>query len=156
MVQSRIRTPCAVLRLVGEVFASRSSIVRTGPARVLVVDDDDATRISLAAALRREGFSVDQACDGIRALRLLEQSEYDAVVLDIMLPRVSGYEVLDRLLTTTPRARTFIIVTTTIDDVYSGLLRPEGVQVVIRKPFDVEMLAALMRDDFGSDNEASN
>jgi DNA-binding response OmpR family regulator len=65
--------------------------------RLLVVEDE----VRLAAALRRglqaEGFTVDLAHDGVEGLHLAREGAYSAVVLDIMLPRLSGYRVCERL-----------------------------------------------------------
>ncbi|HYJ75705.1 MAG TPA: response regulator transcription factor [Kineosporiaceae bacterium] len=65
--------------------------------RVLVVDDEVRFAQSLQRGLRAEGFDVDLAHDGETGLRLARDGGYDAVVLDIMLPRLSGYRVTERL-----------------------------------------------------------
>jgi DNA-binding response OmpR family regulator len=64
---------------------------------VLVVDDEAGIRESVGYALRREGFDVDEAADGEAALSVARERDYDIVVLDIMLPRVSGLDVCRRL-----------------------------------------------------------
>jgi DNA-binding response OmpR family regulator len=65
--------------------------------RVLVVDDEVRFAQSLQRGLRAEGFDVDLAHDGETGLRLARDGHYDAVVLDVMLPRLSGYRVTERL-----------------------------------------------------------
>src|ERR1700676_3798999 len=65
--------------------------------RVLVVEDEPDLRRVLAQALREEGYAVDEAPDGEEGLFKAVNWEYDAVVLDLMLPRLSGWEVLGRL-----------------------------------------------------------
>jgi DNA-binding response OmpR family regulator len=65
--------------------------------RVLVVDDEVRFAQSLQRGLRAEGFDVDVAHDGETGLKLAREGRYDAVVLDIMLPRLSGYRVTERL-----------------------------------------------------------
>src|SRR3954453_4585254 len=65
--------------------------------RVLVVDDEVRFAQSLQRGLRAEGFDVDLAHDGETGLRLARGGGYDAVVLDVMLPRLSGYRVTERL-----------------------------------------------------------
>jgi two-component system, OmpR family, response regulator RegX3 len=65
--------------------------------RVLVVDDEPAIADSVSYALRSEGFEVDIAGDGERALQALDEREYDVMILDLLLPRVSGIEVCRRL-----------------------------------------------------------
>jgi two-component system, OmpR family, response regulator len=65
--------------------------------RVLVVDDEVRFAQSLQRGLRAEGFHVDLAHDGETGLRLARAGGYDAIVLDVMLPRLSGYRVIERL-----------------------------------------------------------
>jgi two-component system response regulator RegX3 len=65
--------------------------------RVLVVDDDLGICDVVSHALRREGFDVETARDGERALELAQRERYDAMVLDLMLPGLSGTEVCRRL-----------------------------------------------------------
>jgi two-component system OmpR family response regulator len=65
--------------------------------RVLLVEDEEALAETLAVGLRADGFAVDIARDGVQALTRLHSTEYDAMVLDIMLPGPSGYEVVRRL-----------------------------------------------------------
>jgi two-component system response regulator RegX3 len=66
----------------------------TEPApSILVVDDEPAIRDSVSYALRGEGYDVDEAGDGERALELGRNGMYDVIVLDVMLPRISGTEV---------------------------------------------------------------
>ena len=65
--------------------------------RVLLVEDEEALAETLAAGLRADGFAVDIARDGLQALTQIRSIEYDAMVLDIMLPGPSGYEVVRRL-----------------------------------------------------------
>ncbi len=65
--------------------------------RLLIVEDDRKLAEFVARGLRAERFAVDLAADGIEGLRCLETYEYDLLVLDLMLPRLSGSELLRRL-----------------------------------------------------------
>jgi two-component system, OmpR family, response regulator len=65
--------------------------------RVLVVDDEVRFALAVQRGLRAEGFDADVAHDGERGLDLARSGDYDAVVLDVMLPRLSGYRVVQRL-----------------------------------------------------------
>ncbi|MDT5301955.1 MAG: hypothetical protein QOG79_5197, partial [Mycobacterium sp.] len=65
--------------------------------RVLLVEDETALAETLAAGLRADGFAVDIVGDGVLALTRMQTVKYDALVLDIMLPGLSGYEVVRRL-----------------------------------------------------------
>ncbi len=65
--------------------------------KLLLVEDSERLQRSLTTGLKKHGFTVDQAFDGEEALAFLAVNEYDAVVLDLMLPRVDGLTVLSRL-----------------------------------------------------------
>jgi two-component system OmpR family response regulator len=65
--------------------------------RLLVVDDEPRLTAALARGLGADGFAVDVASDGETALRLAATVGYDAMLLDLMMPKVSGYDVLRRL-----------------------------------------------------------
>ena len=65
--------------------------------RVLVVDDDPDVRDAVETALELEGHSVTTATDGLAALKRLGQVEFDAVVLDVLMPNMDGFEVCRRL-----------------------------------------------------------
>jgi two-component system, OmpR family, response regulator len=65
--------------------------------RVLLVDDEERMVAALRRGLAAEGFVVESAADGTAGLRLAQHGDFDAVVLDVMLPGLSGYEVVRRL-----------------------------------------------------------
>jgi two-component system response regulator RegX3 len=65
----------------------------TGHASILVVDDDPGVLDVVAFTLRREGFDVDERCDGASALEAARARRYDIVILDVMLPELSGTDV---------------------------------------------------------------
>jgi PAS domain S-box-containing protein len=67
------------------------------PGRVLVVDDTEASRYAVSRHLRRAGFEVDEAASGLQALAQLEEVRPDVVVLDVLLPDISGFEVARRI-----------------------------------------------------------
>lgn len=59
---------------------------------ILVVDDDKSTRMFLSAVLKKNGYTVSTACNGEDALELMDKEHIDLVVLDIMMPKMDGYE----------------------------------------------------------------
>lgn len=65
--------------------------------RILVIEDEPDLRRGLVQALREEGYAVDEAGDGEEGLYKASSWDYDALVLDLMLPRIDGWEVLRRL-----------------------------------------------------------
>src|SRR5580693_6781524 len=66
-------------------------------ASILVVDDNEANRDALSRRLERRGYAVTTASDGVRALAQLSQDGFDLVLLDVMMPGMSGLEVLERV-----------------------------------------------------------
>lgn len=114
--------------------------------KVLVVEDDDAIRTLLVAALRHENFVVDAASDGSQALELCAACEYAVIILDLMMPVVNGFDFLDAFEAATPSARSSVFVVTAFDDrVVSNLTSPR-VRAVLTKPFDIEQLVAQARE----------
>jgi CheY-like chemotaxis protein len=106
--------------------------------RILVTDDDDAIRTLLFTVLRRRGFKVDTARNGKEALERLARCLYSVILLDLMMPVMSGYEVLDHLVARSKQEHPLVIVLTA--GVEPRDLDPSIVAGTIRKPFDVELL----------------
>lgn len=65
--------------------------------KLLVVDDEDRIRRLLTMYLAREGYDMDEACDGAEALEKIEENHYDCILLDVMMPEKDGIEVLQEL-----------------------------------------------------------
>lgn len=106
--------------------------------RILIVDDDDPIRALLMTVLRRRSFRVDSARNGVEALEHLATCHYALVVLDLMMPRMNGYEVLDHLSRMPSTTRPLVLVLT------AGLEQrrfdTSFVIGTIQKPFDIELL----------------
>lgn len=103
---------------------------------VLIVDDDSATRELLAAIVGRQSCESVQCGDGGSALALLQTRSFDAVLLDLLLPELSGFEVIAYLSAEKPQMLLRVVVITAASPaLWDGQLGQ--VQCVIRKPFDV-------------------
>ncbi len=114
--------------------------------KILVVEDDDAIRALLVAALRREPFDVHAAANGAEALNMTRGSEYTVILLDLMMPLVNGVEFLKAFHADSPQSRTVVFVMTAFDDVTVRHIAPNLVYGIIRKPFDVPQLVAMVRE----------
>ena len=112
--------------------------------RILVVEDEHDLRRGLARALTEEHFAVDQSPDGDDGLFRALEIEYDAIVLDVMLPRRSGIDLLDDL-RRAGRLTPVLLLTARdgIDDRVRGL--NHGADDYLTKPFAVEELVARVR-----------
>ena len=111
--------------------------------RILVVEDEPRLQRSLAKALREEHYAVDTANDGEEGLYKAESSDYDAVILDVMLPILDGWQVLERLRL---HKSTPVLMLTARDastDRVRGL--DLGADDYLVKPFDLPELLARMR-----------
>lgn len=112
--------------------------------RILVVDDDRAVRESLRRSLSFNGYSVELAQDGREALDLITSSRPDAVVLDVMMPRLDGLEVCRQLRSTGDDLP--ILVLTARDSVSERVAGLDaGADDYLPKPFALEELLARMR-----------
>ena len=111
--------------------------------RILVVEDEPDLLASLARALREEGYAVDTAPEGETGLYNAESYDYDAIVLDVMLPKLDGWEVLKRL---RKIKKTPVLMLTAKDqtrDRVKGL--DTGADDYVVKPFDLEEIFARLR-----------
>src|SRR5580693_9373682 len=111
--------------------------------RVLVVEDEPDLLSSLAQALREEGYAVDTAAEGEDGFFKAANWDYDAVVLDVMLPKLDGWEILARLRKT---KKTPVLMLTARDrstDRVRGL--DTGADDYVVKPFDLPELLARLR-----------
>jgi CheY-like chemotaxis protein len=109
---------------------------------VLVVDDDEPTQRLLQAVLRRAGFASEVASNGRVAMQLLENGEFAAIVLDVMMPNVDGREVVQFLLTKETPAP--VIICSAASPKILQDFDPRVVKAVLRKPFDVDELLSMI------------
>lgn len=122
----------------------RSSEGATSP-KILVCDDDLAVRRLLSFNLGRAGYRLDTADTGERALELARTEAPDVVLLDLMLPGISGLEVLERVRREQPEVK--VIVLTGHGSVETAVEAMKlGAQDFLTKPFDMERLAIALRN----------
>lgn len=106
--------------------------------RILVVDDDDAIRALILTVLRRRGYPVDVARNGIDAMEMIGGCRYALVILDLMMPRMSGYEVIEHLGREPVMTRPRVLVLTAGRE--PRTFDQDLVVGTIHKPFDIELL----------------
>ncbi len=112
--------------------------------RILVVDDEPAVQSALARALSLENYDVAQAADGHEALEALGSAPYEAVILDIAMPRLDGLEVCRRLREGGDRTPVLMLTARgEIDDRVAGL--DAGADDYLAKPFALRELMARLR-----------
>lgn len=112
---------------------------------VLVVEDDPAIRRLVSMILLRQGYRVDLAADGLEAVIKLGVSDYDVIVLDLMMPNLDGFTFLNTLAASDPsRLRKIIVTSAASPSVIRE--RMEGSPFgVLPKPFDISDLISRVR-----------
>lgn len=112
--------------------------------KVLVVDDEESIRSAVAYGLQREGYTVETAGDGEEALVRRAAFEPDVMVLDVMMPKLSGYEVCRKLEGVRPKPA--ILLLTVKNDIVDKVLGLElGADDYMTKPFDIREVIARVK-----------
>lgn len=115
-------------------------------ASILVVDDDPTIRKLLIRRLELDGYSVTAAGGGVEAIRVLEESAVDLVLLDVLMPEMDGYAVLERIRASERLRHLPVVVISAVDDLSSAVRCIElGADDYLGKPVDATLLRARMR-----------
>jgi CheY-like chemotaxis protein len=112
---------------------------------VLIVEDDTATRQSLRKVLEAEGCVVHEASDGEKAVGQLAQHHYDAIVLDIALPKLSGTDVMEYIASTSPRMLESIVVVTGLEAGEIRKLFPTICETLSKPVMPTRLIASVRR-----------
>jgi len=126
--------------------ASRDHLTRAdaSPIRALVVDDEPTLAELLSTALRYEGWQVEHALTGLGAIKAAKALDPDVILLDVMLPDLSGIEVLRRIRATHPTVPVlFLTAKDAVEDRIAGLTA--GGDDYVTKPFSLEEVVARLR-----------
>ncbi|HUO83630.1 MAG TPA: response regulator [Thermoanaerobaculia bacterium] len=116
--------------------------------RVLVVDDDDAIRRLVRTFLKRHGFETEEAKHGGEAIELISDDNFGVVLLDLMMPVVSGYEVVDYLKLHQPDRKCVIIMTAAGSRGTQDLDRTV-IHEILYKPFELDQMVRLVEQCAG-------
>jgi two-component system, OmpR family, response regulator len=111
----------------------------------LIVEDDDATRVLIAAICARHGFQAEVAADGETAIARLRGGRYDVLVLDLLLPKVNGFELIREVRSRCPELLRRTIVVTAAGPSILADFEGGAVFTLLRKPFDVADLVAALK-----------
>lgn len=116
---------------------------RLGPGRLLVVDDNKVNRLLLARGLQEQGHAITFAENGREALEIMRRQAFDLVLLDILMPELDGYQVLEQL-TTDPDLRDIpVIVVSAMDELDSVVKCIEmGAEDYLSRPLNPVLLKA--------------
>lgn len=111
--------------------------------RILVVDDEPAIRGLVTKIVERAGYPVDNARDGEEAIQRLNATDYSVLVVDLMMPNVDGFELIEYVKHRGGK-RPAIIVVSAADNAAFRRLDARMVHSIIRKPFDINVLVDLI------------
>lgn len=114
------------------------------PKRVLLVDDDAEIRDSVRTVLELHGYNVLLACDGSEGLVRAERDAPDLIVLDVLMPRRSGFAVLDRLAKRPAAKPRIIVVTANEGERQQELATSKGADGFLQKPFELGQLVTMI------------
>lgn len=114
------------------------------PKKILLVDDDPALVEGLSYSLKREGYEVAVAADGLRALECVREEQPDLVILDIMLPQLDGFEVC-RILRAAGAKVPILMLTAKTEEVDKVVGLELGADDYLTKPFGLRELVARIR-----------
>jgi adenylate cyclase len=132
-----------VLRSLEPLPASAKALGALHSSRILVVDDNASNRDVLERRLTREGHQVACAANGAAALELVVRQEFDLILLDLIMPEMSGFEVLRRLKAAEHTNHIPVIVISALDDLDSAVRCIEaGAEDYLTKPFNPILLRA--------------
>lgn len=112
----------------------------TAKRRVLLIEDDPGIQGLVKVLLNRRGMELDIASDGLAGLELLRQKEYGALLLDLMLPKLNGFEIVRELKMLAPELLKKTVVITAASDATLHSLDRTLVRQVLRKPFAISEL----------------
>ena len=117
--------------------------MKNDQGNVLVVDDNQVNRDLLARRVKRQGHVVSAAADGFQALEMMRSEPFDLVLLDIMMPQMNGYQVLENLKADPALRHIPVIMISAVDDIESVVRCIElGAEDYLPKPFNPILLKA--------------
>jgi CheY-like chemotaxis protein len=114
------------------------------PFHILIADDEEPICSLLRRFLTGRGYVVDSASDGIEALRAIRQKRYDAVLLDLFLPKLGGLDLLSHVLDQKLPVGTIVAMSGFDDDEARGQSFKLGAEEFLAKPIDLKALATLL------------
>ncbi|MGH8546641.1 MAG: response regulator [Gammaproteobacteria bacterium] len=113
------------------------------PGKILLVEDESITRMSLADLLQNEGYEVKEARDGAQAVDLFESEGFDLVITDFVMPQLNGLKLIARVHSISPH--TPIILITAYLSTDSGKAILQGSAEFIGKPVEPDVLSATVK-----------
>ena len=116
--------------------------------RIMIVDDEEDICKIFKSGLERHGFAVDSFQDPIDALARYKPDFYDLLLIDIRMPRISGFELLREILKVDPKVKTVFISATEVHTNEVTKALPQGIKAsIVKKPIPLKNLVKLVQDE---------
>ena len=142
-VQQGRTTLVEVERVLGQTLDQESQEKAKGPPRILLVDDDEDARMLMRTLLERDGYEVSEVVDGRKALELLEDQDFNLLILDLAMPGLDGREVLHQLRGSVDTAALPVLIRTgTGSDRIEAELLEAGADDYMEKSVDADRVMA--------------
>jgi CheY-like chemotaxis protein len=113
------------------------------PTDVLVVDDNPGMTDSIALILRRKGYSVATAANGLRAIDLIEEQPFHVILMDVRMPGMDGFEAHRRIQCLRPESPVILMTAYLLDDRMQQAL-DDGVFEILSKPLDIRYMLSVI------------
>ena len=112
--------------------------------KVLIVDDEKSMRVTLSEFLRMEGYEIDAAADAFTAFQMMDEKKYDIIVTDIIMPRITGIELLERI---REKSQTIQIIIMTGEPTVDTAVKAvqSGANDYLTKPIKKEIFVSAIR-----------
>lgn len=137
--------PKDAARILLHAFSSGTSVAENRKNVILVVEDDPAIRRLVSMVLQRHGYQIDIAADGLEAVLKLGLVEYDAIILDLMMPHLDGFTFFNTFAREDPqRLRKVIVTSAASPSVIAERMNREPFDL-LPKPFDIGELVVRVR-----------
>lgn len=115
------------------------------PKKILIADDTDAIRKLLNFRLKKEGYEIIEAADGQEALKKFEEENPDLILLDIMMPKMFGWDVLQKIKESNPSVKVVVMTAVYKKSSYRiKTIHDYGADDYITKPFDLTKMVELV------------
>lgn len=114
--------------------------------RILVVDDEEILRMLICDTLEDTGYDIDEAEDGIEAVKKIRQQTYDLIILDYMMPNLSGIEVIEELPMEVKQNTPILMLTAKAQESDRQIALEKGANYFMSKPFSPIELLGLVED----------
>jgi DNA-binding NtrC family response regulator len=114
-------------------------------ARILIVDDDPSTLRTTAMILERKGYGVDTAENGLEAVNMVAERDYDVVLMDIKMPKMNGVEAHRRIKAIRPETTVVMITAYAVETLIQQAL-DDGAYGILYKPLDIDKMIAIIEE----------